>query len=238
MTPSPLPRTPEDVEELARDILAHLRSLGSAANVEGQRRFGITPLVEQLGVPSEPLRALARLHRRDQALAEALWRLPVHETRLLAPLVADPLRLTREVMESWALDFDAWNTCDNACIHCFRKTPHAFDCARAWVRHQETFVKRAGFALVATLAVHAKKDPDARLLSFLPEIEQAADDERNFVKKAVNWALRQIGKRNAACRVEALACARRILARGTPSARWIARDALRELEKPGRDRSA
>ena len=210
-----------------------MRAGANPSNVAGQRRFGITPSVEQLGLASETLRGLARTHRRNHALALALWATPLYEARLLAGLIEDPNFVTRTQMEGWVLDFDSWSLCDNTCMHCFRKTEHAFEVAGLWHARSETFVKRAGFTLMATLAVHAKKEPDARLLAFLPFIEKASCDERNFVRKAVNWALRQIGKRNAACRHEALACAERILKQDTPSARWIARDALREL-RPNR----
>ena len=212
------------------DILALLRTQACPANVEGQRRFGITPTTEQLGINMAFLRSLAKGYRHHHALALQLWKQPVYEARLLAALIDDPSQVTRDQMNAWAADFDAWTTCDNACMHLFRKTAFAYDCAHAWVRRDETFVKRAGFVLVATLAVHAKKDPDSQLLAFIPELERAATDARNFVKKAVNWTLRQLGKRNGACKLEAIACAQRILKLNTPSARWIARDALRELE--------
>jgi 3-methyladenine DNA glycosylase AlkD len=215
----------------AAEIISELRRRGSPTDVEGQRRFGITPRIEQLGVRMELLRDIARAHRRQHALALELWESRIYDARQLAALVNDPKQVTREQMEAWVLEFDNWATCDNACIHLFRKTPHAFACARAWVRREEEFVKRAGFAMLATLTVEAKKEPDESFLAFLPEIRRASGDSRNFVKKAVNWALRQIGKRNPACRLAAIAEAKHILSLDTPSARWIARDALRELEK-------
>jgi len=175
------------------------------------------------------VKEIARAHQRQHALALELWESRIFDARQLAAHVDDPKQVTREQMEAWVLDFDNWATCDNACMHLFRKTPHAFSCARAWVRREEEFVKRAGFALIATLAVHAKKEPDETLLAFFPAIRRASGDNRNFVKKAVNWALRQIGKRNPSCRRAAIAEARHILRLDTPSARWIARDALREL---------
>lgn len=213
----------------AAEIIAVMRLRTSPADVEGQRRFGIKSDCEQLGVRMDFVRVLAKTHRRQHPLALDLWASRIYDARQLAALVDDPKQVTQDQMEAWVLDFDNWATCDNACIHLFRKTPFAFACALAWVRRKEEFVRRAGFALMATLAVHAKKEPDDRFLSFLPEIERGAIDERNFVRKAVNWALRQIGKRNARCRSEAIACAQRILSLDTKSARWIARDALREL---------
>lgn len=211
------------------EIISLLRVQASPRDVEGQRRFGIRANTEMLGVRMETLRGLAKQHRRDHSLALALWATRIYDARQLAALVDDPRQVTRAQMEEWVVEFDNWATCDNACMHLFRSTPHAFECARAWVRREEEFVRRAGFVLVATLAVHARKEPDSTLLAFFPELRRAANDERNFVKKAVNWALRQIGKRNAACRAEAIAEAKRILELDTPSARWIARDALREL---------
>ncbi len=215
----------------APEIISDLRRRASAVDVEGQRRFGITPKIEHLGVRMEVVKEIARSHRRQHALALELWESRIYDARQLAAHVDDPKQVTREQMEDWVLDFDNWATCDNACMHLFRKTPHAFACAHAWVRREEEFVKRAGFALIATLAVHAKKEPDETLLAFLPVVTRASGDGRNFVKKAVNWALRQIGKRNPACRRAAIAEAKHILSLDTPSGRWIARDALRELAK-------
>ncbi len=212
------------------EIIAHLRSLGSAINIEGQRRFGVTPQGEQFGVMTDHLRALAKAHRRQHPLALELWDTGIFEARQLAALIDDPSLVTREQMEDWVSGFDNWATCDNACMHLFRKTPHAFVCARAWTQRPEPFVKRAGFTLIATLSVHAKKEPDSTFEAFLPVIEAAAHDDRNFVKKAVNWALRQIGKRSPPLCLKAILCAKRIHSQNTTSARWIARDALRELE--------
>lgn len=210
-------------------IVAELRRRFSAADVAGQRRFGIVSRAEMLGVRTPVLRALAREHRRDHALALALWESGVHDARQLAVLVDDPAQVSREQMEAWAGAFDNWATVDSCCMHLFRRTPQAWTCARDWVSREEEFVKRAGFVLVATLAVHAKKEPDGTFAEWLPRLETGAGDERNFVRKAVNWALRQIGKRSAGLRRAALATADRIERRGTPAARWIARDARREL---------
>lgn len=214
----------------AASILADLRSHRSERDIAGQRRFGITPQTEQLGLSLTQLRAIARRHRRDHALALALWETRVHDARLLAVLIDDPKQLTSAQMEQWAADFDNWALVDGACIHLFRKSPLAPAKAAAWARRRPEFIRRAGFVLVATLAVHAKNLPDGFFLDWLPRLRAAATDERNFVRKAVNWALRQIGKRNAGLRGAAIAEARRILELDTSVARWIARDALRELE--------
>jgi len=218
----------------AAEIVARLRKLYSRRNVEGQRRFGITPRTEQLGVSMAVLRQVAKAHRRDQPLSLALWthKPAVHEARLLAALTGDWERVTRRQMDAWARGFDSWDICDICCIHLFRRTPFAFEKAREWSARnaaRDVFVKRAGFSLMATLAVHAKDEPDATFLSLLPVIRREANDDRNFVRKAVNWALRQIGKRNARLRRAAIAEAGRIRALNTRAARWIAGDALREL---------
>ena len=219
---------------LAAEIVARLRKLHSARNVAGQRQFGITPRSEQFGVSIVVLRQVARAHRRDQALSLALWaHAPaVHEARLLAALTGDWERVTRRQMDAWARTFDSWDVCDICCMHLFRRAPFAFEKARQWSARnaaRDMFVKRAGFSLMATLAVHAKDEPDSTFLALLPVIRREANDDRNFVRKAVNWALRQIGKRNARLRRAAIAEAKRIRALDTRAARWIAADALREL---------
>ena len=213
----------------APEIIALLRARRSPDDVAGQRRFGITPRGEQLGVRSVLLRQLAREHRRDHGLALELWASGIYDARQLAALVDDPKQVTEAQMEAWAAEFDNWATVDACCMHLFRKTPWAFAKARAWSGRSEEFVRRAGFTLMATLAVHAKKEPESTFLALLPLIEAGAGDERNFVKKAVNWALRQIGKRSATLRPAAMATAEVILLQDTPAARWVARGALREL---------
>ena len=213
----------------APEIIALLRARRSPDDVAGQRRFGITPRGEQLGVRSVLLRQLAREHRRDHGLALELWASGIYDARQLAALVDDPKQVTEAQMEAWAAEFDNWATVDACCMHLFRKTPWAFAKARAWSGRSEEFVRRAGFTLMATLAVHAKKEPEATFLALLPLIEAGAGDERNFVKKAVNWALRQIGKRSATLRPAAMATAEAILLQDTRAARWVARGALREL---------
>jgi len=214
---------------LAEQILSRLRAQASPRDAEGQRRFGITTSCEHLGVRMPVMKALAREHRRKHALALELWDSRVYEARLAAVFMDDPKLADRAQLERWVADCDNWALTDGCCIHHFRKTPFALDCARAWVRRDEEFVKRAGFTLIATLAVHLKKEPDTTFLGLLPEVRAGASDERNFVIKAVNWALRQIGKRSPSLRPAAIAEARRILEIDTKSARWAARDALREL---------
>jgi 3-methyladenine DNA glycosylase AlkD len=211
------------------EVVAQLRSMANPRNVEGMARFGINP-EKTLGIPVHALRRIAREHRRDHALALALWGTGIHEARLLAALVDDPMQVTERQMEGWVADFDSWDVCDGCCLHLFWKTPFAWRKAIEWSKRDEEFVKRAGFALMAVLAVHDKKTPDFDFAKLLRHVRRGSTDERNYVRKAVNWALRQVGKRNLALNKAAIACAREILALDTKSSRWIARDALRELE--------
>ena len=212
----------------AADLLAHLRSLRNERNIEGMRRFGIAPTGEQLGISAPVLRALAREHRREHALALELWASGIHDARGLATLIDDPKAVTRGQMERWVRDCDNWAVTDALAFLCDR-TEFAEEKAHAWSRRQAEFVKRAGFSIMAGMAVHRKELPDEVFLGFLPAIEREATDERNFVKKAVNWALRQIGKRNAALHLAAIAQAEKLRELDSCSARWIAADALREL---------
>ena len=192
-------------------------------------RFGIN-VDRALGVSVTELRRVARRFGRDHGLARGLWASGVHEARILAALVDDPTKVTEAQAERWVRSFDSWDLCDQVCGNLFDRTPFAFEKAAEWAGREREFEKRAGFALMAMLAVHRKDAPDGAFLPFLAVIEREADDGRNFVKKAVNWALRQIGKRSAPLRTAALRSARRIRAGGTPSARWIAAVAIRELE--------
>ncbi len=213
----------------AADIVAHLRTMRSESDAAGQRRFGIAPKGELLGIRAPVLRAIARQHRRDHPLALALWATGVHEARGIATLVDDPRQVTRGQMEQWARECDNWAATDACCCVLFDRTPFAIEKAHAWSRRRAEFVKRCGFVLMAGLAVHRKELPDDVFLDFLPVIRREATDERNFVRKAVNWALRQIGKRNPRLRRAAIATAREIHRIDSPAARWIAADALREL---------
>lgn len=230
-----MPTTPE--VQAAR-LVAHLRTFGDPSRVAGQRRFGVQPRNEQLGCTIPQLRALARAHRRDHPLALALWNIPVHEAHILASLVADPLRLTPRQMDAWCAGFDSWDVCDQMCLNAFCQSPHAFAKVHDWADREREFERRAAFALLATLAVHRKQAPDATFLNCLPLIERAATDDRNFVKKAVNWALRQIGKRRGSrtCHAAALALAEKLGRHPTSSgARWVGKDAVRELRVLARE---
>ena len=215
----------------AEELVAHLRTLASPQDAEGQRRYGIRPDVQLLGIRAPVLRAIARSHRRDHALALELWTSGIHEARIIATLVDDPKAVERSQMERWVRDCDNWAVTDACCCVLFDRTPFAIEKAHTWSRRRAEFVKRAGFALMAGLAVHRKELSDEVFLEFLPVIRREAVDERNFVKKAVNWALRQIGKRDPRLRRAAIAEANEIRRLPSPSARWIAADALRELTR-------
>ena len=212
-------------------LITRLRGLRSARNIEGMRRFGIVSTHEQLGISVATLRELGRPHRRNHALALELWASAIHEARVLAAVIDDPKQVTRGQMEQWVRDCDNWGLTDALCFGLFDRAPFAGEKAHTWTKRKAEFVKRSGFALMAGMAVHRKELPDAIFLCFLPVIRREAGDERNFVRKAVNWALRQIGKRNPRLRRAAMAEAGRIGKIDSPAARWIARDALRELEK-------
>ena len=214
----------------AVEIVAHLRRRRSPRDIEGQRRYGISPGAEHLGIRAPVLRDIARRHRRDHALALELWATAVHEARIIATLIDDPRQVTRRQMECWVRDCDNWAVTDACCCVLFDRTSFAIEKARRWTTRKAEYVKRGGFVLMAGLAVHRKELPDAVCLEFLPVIRREAHDERNFVKKAVNWALRQIGKRNPRLRRAAIAAAKDIRKLDSRSARWIAADALRELE--------
>ena len=222
---------------LAEQILDELRAQANPDNVAGMARYGITP-TGTLGVAIPTLRAIAKrvrpLRKTDPGylheLAAALWASGVHEARILAGLVDVPALVTAEQMEAWATSFDSWDVCDQV-TDLFSQTPMARDMAIAWAARDETFVKRAGFVIMCALAHKGSKATDESLLDFLPIIERESTDDRNFVKKAVNWALRQIGKRSAMLNAAAIESGERILVQHADStpARWIARDALREL---------
>lgn len=212
-----------------KEIVLRLKARRNPVNIAGMARFGINPR-GTLGISVCELRAMAKKIGEDHALAAALWDTDIHEARILAALVDEPGAVTRGQMERWAKQFDSWDICDQVCSNLFGKTPYVGEKIIAWTGRKEEFVKRAGFVLMVAFSIHDKKAPDAVFEDFLPLIAGAADDNRNFVRKAVNWALRQIGKRNPALNRKAIKAADQILRQDTPGARWIARDALRELK--------
>lgn len=209
-------------------VLKQLRSVANPKAVEGMARFGI-PTQNALGISVPALKKIAREIGPNHALAQELWESGVHEARILVSLIADPDLVTEAQMEKWVRDFDSWDVCDACCGNLFDKTACAYKKAVEWSRREEEFVKRAGFVLMAELAVHDKKAKDAKFIQFLPIIKRESADARNFVKKGVNWALRQIGKRSRQLNKSAVKTAREIRRIDSPSARWIAADALREL---------
>jgi 3-methyladenine DNA glycosylase AlkD len=215
-------------EELS-NILEEIRSSGDPRTVEGMARFGISA-TNTYGISMPRLRAMAKRIGRDHELAQGLWGSGVHEARIIAALIDDPALVTRAQLDRWVRDVDSWDVGDQLCLNLVHRTPFGYDMAVSWSRRSEEYVKRAGFALMAVLAVHDKNADDAAFVEMLVLIEAASDDERVMVKKAVNWALRQIGKRNDRLNAAALATAVRIRSRGGRAARWIAADAIRELQ--------
>jgi len=194
-------------------------------------RFGIQSS-NSFGVSVPKLRTLAREVGRDHPLALQLWETGLHDARLLATMIDDPEEVTIEQMDKWVRDFHSWDVVDGSCGNLFDKTPFAVSKAKEWCKRNEEFVKRAGFVLMAELAVHDKKAKDQVFLDFFPLIIEGASDKRNFVKKAVNWALRQIGKRNLKLNKAAVSTALKIQKVESGAAKWIASDALRELKNP------
>lgn len=210
------------------EILKKLESLSNPKAVEGMARFGINPN-NTYGVSIPNLRTIAKEIGKNHLLAQELWSSGVHEARIMATLIDEPTMVTEAQMERWVNDFDSWDVCDQCCSNLFDKTSFAYQKAIEWSKRNEEFVKRAGFVLMATLAVHDKKAKDEAFMNFLPIIKRESVDDRNFVKKAVNWALRQIGKRNVALNKAAIEAAKEIQKIDSKSAKWIASNAISEL---------
>jgi 3-methyladenine DNA glycosylase AlkD len=213
-----------DVEE----IVGRLEALANSKNVAGMARYGINRK-GTLGIPLPTLRKLAREAGRDHQLALRLWDTGIHEARILAAMVDDPSLVSEAQAERWVADLDSWDVCDGLCNNLLRRTRFAHAKALEWCGREAEFVRRAGFVMIAVLAVHDRAAPDSRFLRYLPLIDVAALDDRNFVKKAVNWALRQIGKRNSSLNVAACALAGELAQSASRPASGIGRDALREL---------
>jgi 3-methyladenine DNA glycosylase AlkD len=210
------------------EIITLLKSHASEANREGMKRYGINT-DNALGIPLPFLRNLARQHRNKHDLALQLWGTGIHDARMLATMIDDARQVTGQQMEEWVMDFNSWDICDQCCSNLFGYTPFALQKIWEWTERDEEFVKRAGFVLIACLAVHDKKADDTVFKSFLPVIIEHSTDPRNFVRKAVNWALRQIGKRNLALYNEALQLSQALMNSDDRTARWIGSDANREL---------
>jgi 3-methyladenine DNA glycosylase AlkD len=212
------------------NIVKQLKVHSNPRNVSGMARFGINS-DKTLGVSIPNLRAMAKKIGKNHGLADGLWKTGIHEARILASIIEEPGEVTEYQMDRWTADFDSWDVCDQVCMNLFDKTPYAYKKAKAWTSDNKEFVRRAGFAMMAALAFHDKKASDQDFLEFLPFIEKYADDQRNFVKKSVNWALRQIGKRNSALCKRAIVVAERLKKRESKSSRWIGSDAFRELSQ-------
>ena len=212
----------------AAAVLKQLESMADPAAVAGMAKFAVGGQ-HTLGISIPTLRQMAKEIGKNHDLAQQLWTSGIHEARLLATMIDLPKQVTEEQMETWAKDFDSWDVCDQCCLNLFRLTPFAQQKVVEWSSRPEEFVKRASFALMATLAVHDKKAADEVFMAYLSLIKRESVDERNFVKKAVNWALRQIGKRNRNLNQHAIEAAQEIQQIDSKSARWIAADALREL---------
>jgi 3-methyladenine DNA glycosylase AlkD len=210
------------------DIIKKLKALSDPKAVEGMARFGINP-ENTYGVSIPNLRKMAKEIGKDHSLAQRLWSSGIHEARILASMIDDPNKVTRKQMDKWIEDFDSWDVCDQCCMNLFCKASMAWEKATEWTSREKEFEKRAGFVLMACLAWYDKGSPDSKFLLFLPAIKREASDDRNYVKKAVNWALRNIGKRNLDLNRKAIETAREIHEMASRRAKWVAADAIREL---------
>jgi len=211
-----------------KEVIFHLKKNSNPKDREGMARFGINPKYA-LGIRVPILRGLAKKIGKNHKLAKELWDSKIHEARILAGMIDDSREVSEKQMEEWVKDFNSWDLCDQCCMNLFDKNILAWKKAVEWAERKEEFVRRAGFALMACLTVHDKKAKDEDFLKFFPIIKKHSNDERNFVKKAVNWALRQIGKRNANLNKKAIQLAKEIEKINSKSAKWIAKDAIREL---------
>ena len=224
-------RARDPLEKEVQAALTWLERRGTRRNREGMARYGLQAR-KVFGVSMGAMQGLAKRLGQNHELAAALWETGWYEARILAAFVDEPARVTAAQMDRWSLDFENWGVCDTVCFHLFDRTPHAFRKVAQWSRRRDEFGKRAAFALLACLALHDKEADDEKFLDYLPLIERAADDERNFVKKGVSWALRLIGRRGVQLNAAAVALAQRLSVSPHASARWIGRDAFRELTSP------
>ena len=217
--------------ERVRDALTWLENAGSKrTREEMSTRYGIvTP--KAFGVPIGQIQQLGKKLGTDHELALALWATGWYEARTLSAFVDDPARVTAAQMDRWARDFDNWGICDTVCFKLFDRVPHAWKKVEPWSKHRDEFVKRAGFALIASLALHDKAATDAQFVKTLALIERGASDDRNFVKKGVSWAIRSVGRRSKALHAASLEVAERLIESDAPAAKWVGRDALRDLSK-------
>jgi 3-methyladenine DNA glycosylase AlkD len=213
----------------AEDILKKLKSKADPDQLEGMARYGMT-IEKRLGAKVPDMRKIAKETGKDHRLALQLWKTGFAEARMVASMIDIPVEVTEEQMEEWVKDFNSWDVCDQVCMNLFDKTPLAWKKVLDWSKREEEFVKRAAYTLIACLAWHDKEASDEKFIRFLPVIRKGSTDNRNFVKKAVNWALRHIGKRNSNLNKIAIEAAKEIQKMDSKSAKWIASDAIRELE--------
>jgi len=212
------------------DVLSELKKLSSPKALAAQEYFGVA-VENRLGLTTPQMRSIAKKIGTNHPLALQLWKTKIHEARHVATMIADPDQTTEKLMEQWLKDFNSWDIVDDCCSSLFRKTPLAYAKAMEWTSREKEFEKRAGFTMMAQLAVHDKKAGDHLMEQFFEHIIRESSDQRNFVRKAVNWALRQIGKRNERLCKKSIAVAKKIRQKNDPASKWIAADALRELEK-------
>jgi len=213
----------------AREIIKELESLRSKKNIEEMQRFGITSKSKIFGILKPELRKIAKRIGKNQELAIKLWETEIHEARILASIIAEPEKFTEDLMDKWVSEIDNWDLCDQCVMNLFWRTKHAYKKAREWSQSNHEFIKRAGFSLIAKLAISDKKASNEKFEQFFPIIKREATDNRNYVKKAISWALRQIGKRNLELNEKAIEIAKEIQRLNSKSAKWIAQDVIREL---------
>ena len=213
----------------AEEVLGKLKAKARPDQLEGMARYGMVS-EKRLGISIPELRKMAKEIGKDHDLALKLWKSGIQEARILAAMIDRPEEVTEQQMEEWVRGINSWDVCDQVCMNLFEKVPFARKKIGEWSGREEEFVKRTAYSLIACLAWHDKKAPNEDLIRFLPIIKEGATDERNYVRKAVNWALRNIGKRNANLNKAAIEAAREIQRMDSRAARWVAADALRELE--------
>jgi 3-methyladenine DNA glycosylase AlkD len=230
--PTAANKSPRAIKDQVEDIVAWLKRNGSQRNRDGMARYAI-PSDRAFGVSVGVMQKYAKQLGKNHDVAMALWETGWYEARMTAAFLGEPDRLTSAEMDRWCRDFDNWAVCDHACFHLFDRSPHAWSKVMSWSRRRGEFQKRAAYALLASLALHDKKAPDARFSPMLKLIERDSSDERNFVKKGISWALRLIGRRNQALNAASVALSRRLADSSDPTARWLGKSALKELTSAG-----
>ncbi len=212
------------------DIVKELKANANPDNLEGMARFGIST-TNRLGNSIPFLRELAKEIGKNHKLALELWEEGIDETRILASMIGEEDKLTEDQAEKWVADFNSWDVCDQVCMNLFKKLPFAEKKIKEWSKREEEFVKRAAFSLIACIAVYDKEKPDNEFIKFLLLIKSGATDQRNYVKKAVSWALRNIGKKNKNLNKEVIKFAKELEKTASKSAKWIAKDTLKDIQK-------